>query len=501
MRPIPRMLVAASAVALAAAVATSAAAAAKKLPKTKMVSVRLRNSPPGRSAVTGAVSVSADGRFVAFSGDASDLTPGDSNGKPDVFVRDLKKNRTRLVSSASGGSNGGDAPSNGPVLSANGRFVVFISAATNLVANDTNGLADAFVKDLKTGTTTLVSAKPDGSAAGGVSSVGISADGRIVVFMSNAAGIAGNDVNGTHDVFVRDMTAGTTTLVSRNAAGTAAGNSFSTFPAVTPSGLFVVFKTSATDMGVTDANGGNDIVVRQLANATSVVVSVDPTGTHAGNGDCDNPRITPDGAHVTFESTSSDLVTGDQNGAQDVFVRDVAAGTTTLVSRNKAGTGSAAGSSGTDGLSDDGRFVAFETDAADVVDGDTNAATDIFLRDLQTGVTKLVSVNAAGTGPGDGPSDGAIVSGDGRYVVFASQATNLVAADTNGQSDLFVRDMKTGVTSLISSNASGKATANAAAGSPVLAANNRTLVFTSDASDLVAKDTDGAFDVFVRPIR
>ena len=200
----------------------------------------------------------------------------------------------------------------------------------------------------------------------------------------------------------------------------------------------------------------------------TVLVSVNTAGTAGGS--YFDPVISANGRFVTFVSFASDLVTNDTNdtnGMLDVFVRDLKTGSTGLVSVNSAGTGSGNGASDLPAISADGRFVAFRSGASDLVANDTNRTFDVFVRDLKTGTTTLVSVNSAGTGSGNGSSGSAIargeeiaappvISADGRFVAFVSFARDLVDNDTNGnQSDVFVRDLKTGTTTLVSVNSAG----------------------------------------------
>jgi Tol biopolymer transport system component len=230
-------------------------------------------------------------------------------------------------------------------------------------------------------------------------------------------------------------------------------------------------------------------------------VSVDTSGTRTGDAASVKPRLTPDGRFVAFESDAGDLVAVDGNGMRDVFVRDLVGGTTVLVSHTLAGPGGGAATSYLGSISADGRFVGFDTTSADIVAGDGNGAADVFLADLQGNPTRLVSVNRLGTGPGNGASSSPVVSPDGRWVVFRSDASDLVPRDTNGTSDLFVRDMLTGTTRLVSSTTNGKDSGNAYSSEPVLAADGKTLVFSSDATNLVPGDHNFAGDVFVRSIR
>ena len=356
---------------------------------------------------------------------------------------------TELVSINQAGTDSGNGSAGLAGLSENGRFVGFVSDATDLVATDTNGEFDVFVRDLKTGTTTLVSVNQAGTDSGNGFSPGglsFSENGRFVAFMSGASDLVATDTNGEFDVFVRDLKTGTTTLVSVNRAGTDSGNSLSQNPVLSADGHFVAFASEASDLVAIDTNGTSDIFVRDLKTGTTTLVSVNQAGTDSGNGiSIEGYRFSENGRFVGFVSGASDLVATDTNGTVDVFVRDLKRRTTTLVSVNQAGTDSGNEFSGgveAPALSADGRFVAFRSLASDLVATDTNGADDVFVRDLKMKTTTLVSVNRAGTNSGNSFSGSSVLSADGRFVAFRSLASDLVATDTNGQQDVFVRDLK-----------------------------------------------------------
>jgi hypothetical protein len=446
--------------------------------------------------------LSADGRFVAFSSEASDLAANDTNDNFDVFVRDLKTGTTTLASVNSAGTDSGNGFSFKPVLSADGRFVAFISGASNLVANATSHAFNVFVRDLKTGTTTLASVNSAGTTSGNSSLEGyeLSADGRFLVFSSNASDLVANDTNDTFDVFVRDLKAGTTKLLSVNSTGMSTGNGSSFSPVLSADGRFVAFESTANDLVANDTNDASDIFVRDIKTGTTTLASVNSAGTASGDGFSALTVLSANGRFVAFDGNANDLVANDTNDTFDVFVRDLKTGITKLLSVNSAGAASGNGFSGPQVLSADGRFVAFESLASDLVENDTNDANDVFVRDLKTGTTTLASVNSAGTATGNGFSFNPVLSANGRFVAFVSNANDLIANDTNDAFDVFVRDLKTGTTKLLSVNNAGTATGNESSFSPVLSANGRLVAFVSFANDLVANDSNNAFDVFVRPV-
>ena len=411
------------------------AAGAASGPSTTRVSVSSTGAQGFRSSE--GPSLSADGRYVAFASKARNLVPGDTNLVEDIFVRDRLAGTTRRVSVGQGGAQANGA-SIIPSMSDDGRYVAFMSDASNLVAGDTNHVADVFVRDLVTGFTRRVSIGQGGAQSNGASSFpALSRDGLHVAFQSAASNLVSSDTNGTFDVFVRDLLANTTRRISVGPAG-AQGNGASLYPAISGNGRFVAFISDATDLVTGDTNGFRDVFVRDRLTAVTQRASVGPGGVEANNISVNLPSISADGRFVGFDSSASNLVPGDTNGVQDIFVRDLQAAITTRVSRG-AGGGQSNGISVSPTLASDGRFVAFQSDATNLVAADTNGLTDVFVRDRIAGTTQRVSVGQGGV-QANGPSFGAAVSTDGLHVGFTSSATNLVAGDTNGVMDVFVRD-------------------------------------------------------------
>jgi Tol biopolymer transport system component len=266
--------------------------------------------------------VSADGRFVAFLSTASNLVPGDTNGEPDVFVHDRRTGSTRRVSVGTGGAQGNSVSDN-PAISADGRFVAFASYASNLVRGDGNDDQDVFVRDRQAGTTARVSLGPGGAQGDFYSdNPALSANGRFVAFESGASNLVPGDSNGVLDVFVRDRQTGTTRRVSLGAAG-AQGDEFSFGPAISADGRFVAFASVATNLVPGDTNGEADVFVRDRKAGTTRRVSFG-LGSAQGNGESYAPALSADGRLVAFLSRATNLVPGDTNGVQDVFVRSLA---------------------------------------------------------------------------------------------------------------------------------------------------------------------------------
>ncbi len=385
--------------------------------------------------------LSADGRRVVFTSDADNLVPGDTNRMGDVFVRDLQTTETTRVSVSSAGAEG-DEGSGFPTISADGRTAAFVGAASNLVPGDTNGTFDIFVRDLQTNQTTRVSVDSAGNQANSISLyTALSADGRYVAFVSAADNLVPDDTNGAMDVFVHDRQTGRTTRVSVDSAGRE-GDGASYSPALSADGQCVAFASEATNLVAGDTNGGADVFVHDCQSGRTTRVSVDSAGNQ-GTGFSTWPSLSADGGTVAFYSDAADLVPGDTNGVADVFVHDCQSGRTTRASVSSAGVEGNADSLYC-ALSADGQAVAFTSAAGNFVVADTNATDDVFLRDLRTSATTRVSVSSAGE-QADADSGYPTISADGRVVAFNSSATNLVADDTNGVGDVFVSAAAAGV--------------------------------------------------------
>ena len=384
-------------------------------PPTGLVSVnRFGTGSGNQAALNNALSFSPDGRFVAFVSDATDLAANDTNNSSDVFVRDRQTGQTILVSVNAAGTGPGDQFSRLPTITPDGRYVTFISASSNLVTNDaaTQIHDDVYVRDLRLGTTTLVSRNFAGTARGNSTSgwfapLGISSDGRYVVFPSFATDlVATPDTNNQLDIFVRDLQTGTTRLVSINQTGTDTGNGSSPDGVITPDGRFVAFLSQARNLISIDIGFRRQVFLRDLQTGTTKLVSIDSTGTTGGNGDTDSRSLehdlsmSPDGRFIAFVTDASNLVSGDSNFTQDVYVRDMQQTSVQLVSITQSGL--AGGNSGQISMTPDGRFIAFIGGADDLVPNDTNQQQDVFVRDLQTNSTALVSVNLNGVAAGTG---------------------------------------------------------------------------------------------------
>ena len=400
---------------------------------------------------------------------------------------------TERVSISSAGTQG-NYNSYESTISADGRYVAFYSYANNLVAGDTNNEYDVFVRDQITGTTERISISTAGVEGNGSSNTpSISADGRYVAFQSTANNLVAGDANGFADIFVRDRETGTTERVSVSSAGVQ-GNNSSTSPSISEDGRYVAFQSTANNLVSGDANGFADIFVRDRETGATERVSVSTAGLE-GNSYSAYPSISADGRYVAFQSSANNIVSEDANGFADIFVRDRETGTTERVSVSSSGVEGNSTSSAPS-ISEDGRYVAFYANANNLVSGDTNSAGDIFVKDRETGTTERVSVSSAGV-EGNSDSYSPSISADGRYVAFYSIANNLVSGDTNSAGDIFVKDRETGTTERVSVSSAG-AQGNGSSYNPSISTDGRYIAFYSGANTLVSGDTNSVYDVFVR---
>ncbi len=430
---------------------------------------------------------SADGRFVAFQSFAEDLVTGDANGREDVFIINTTNGALALVSADVTGTNSGNKISFDPRISTDGRFVAFYSESTNLVTGALNPYGDIYLRDTIAGTTRLISVNNGGIGAGNDTSFNLemSPDARYVVFESYATNIAVADLNGfNQDVFLRDTNSATCELISVNAAGTGTANGGSYDAAVSGDGRYVAFESEASNLGPADANGFNDVYVRDRNIGSNYLCSA-ALGGGSGSIYSYDPVISSNGVIVLFYSYATNLVTGDTNNFQDIFAYNTTNQTVQLVSVNTNGSG------GNDNnysarISDDGRYVAFESYASDLVANDLNGTFgDIFVRDLVTGTTTLISVNCAATGSANSDSFLPVISADGRYVAFESYATDLAPGDFSGGFEhIFRHDRQTGLTVLVTQNNSSRNPANSYSYSAEINGDGRIIAFISDATDM-----------------
>jgi uncharacterized repeat protein (TIGR01451 family) len=384
--------------------------------------------------------ISADGRFVAFASLADNLVPGDTNGFADTFVHDRLTDITERVSVSNRGRQGNaDSGLIGvaayPAISADGRFVAFVSQADNLVSGDRNVNADVFVRDRLLGTTERVSVNSAGEEAdiGGEGSA-ISADGRFVAFQSQAQNLVpgGNPFLFVDQVYVHDRETGTTEIMSVNDAGEA-GNSLNVQADISADGRFVVFSSFADNLVPEPQSSGLQVYLRDRATGTIERITEDAAG-EPGDGSSVAPTVSLDGRFVAFQTNSGNLV-GDGNHESHILVKDRVTGAFERVSATSSGEPADLLSEHPD-VTADGRFVTFFSLATNLVPGDTNNRRDIFVRDRQTETVVRVSVSTAGE-QGNSESEWPSISDDGLVIAFESSSDNLVP---NANGGIFAHD-------------------------------------------------------------
>jgi Tol biopolymer transport system component len=388
----------------------------------------------------------------------------------------------------------GNSYSTTPLLSDDGRFLIYQSSAYNLTINDTNDASDVFLRDMVAKTTKRLSVSLNGQQANGPSYTGgISADGRYVVYESRASNLTPGEANSNFDIFLHDNLTGATERISVADNGEQ-GNQDSLYGRVSDDGRFVAFNSYAYNLTPQDSNMRWDIFVRDRLRGVTKRISEGINGKQANSSSWD-PSMTPDGRYVVFDSAATNLIPDDTNDWIDIFLVDQVAGTIERVSLTNTGEQADGNSIGAT-VSDDGRLVAFLSSATNLIPGDTNAADDIFVRDRQTGVTTLVTTANDG-GPADNTSGWPNLSGDGQYVIFPSLAENLTRDKINRKADVFLHDLHSGVTRLIS-KASDGAPANDHSWLASMTPNGRYVVFDSAASNMTRFDMNGTADIFLR---
>ncbi|MFM8332725.1 MAG: beta strand repeat-containing protein [Candidatus Methylumidiphilus sp.] len=392
--------------------------------------------------------LSANGRYVAFSTVALGLVPevGYTNrSQQHLYLKDVQTGATRLVSANADGvpstirMEGSFLPS----ISANGRYVVFVSDSTNLVP-ETSNVPDyrfhLYWKDMQTGAIQRVGTDAGGALGNGTSwnsGAALSADGRYVALWSNSSDLVDGDDNGCGDIFLKDMQTGAIQRISTDAGGAEANDKSDYRAALAGDGRYVAFASSASNLVPGDSNAADDIFLKDTQTGAIQRVS---TGTDNAetNADSGSPAVSVDGRYVAFASSASNLVPEDSNAAADIFLKDTQTG---ALQRVSTGTGNAQANAGSGfpAISADGRYVVFSSSASNLVPGDTNNVDDIFLKDMQTGAIRRISVNAFGGQRDDGwRITSPALSADGLVAAFGSDYSKLVPGDTNGGSDTFI---------------------------------------------------------------
>jgi Tol biopolymer transport system component len=502
--------------------------------------------------------VSTNGRYAVFESSASDLVGGDTNNASDVFIRDLQTGTTTLVSAATNGLPG-NADSRSPAMTPDGRFVAFVSAANNLVAGDTNGIGDVFVRDMQTGVTTLVSAEAQSRNLSNPfifwtsETPSISPDGRYVLFLSEATNLVSGVPSGC-DIYLRDIVGAQTTWVSSYATTALQSASARCFnPSMSADGRYVVYgaTTNVSTRGLVlyaDLQTSQTVVVHTnaavarmayedirsiemtadgrfvafVANTNSTsgvqtciclwdaqtgtldVPSLDLTNQVPTNSVCSAPGIDGRGRFVVFVSSGSNLVTNSMPSGFHVYLRDRQLGTTTILDADANGVGTALSQSVVPRLSANGSFVAFECPDGNLFPNDRNRNSDLVVHDMINGTNELISLRLPGlfsaTPNGPTTATSGSVSSNGLLVAFSSEADNLVTtSDTNSRPDIFVRDLAAGTNLLVSVDTNGLPS-DGASYEPAISADGRYVAFMSSGDNLVSTDTNKIFDIYRRDL-
>jgi len=381
-----------------------------------------------------APAISGNGRYVTYTSRADNLVVGDNNNTPDIFLFDSQTQTTTIVSVNNSGKQG-NRGSSVSAISDDGRYITYYSDATNLVSGDTNGQRDVFVYDAITHQTTRVNLSNTGEQADGLSNYAtISGNGRFVSYVSYATNLVPNDTNNVRDVFLYDSLTKETSRISVSSNGEQA-NEYSSSPAISEDGRYIAYHSLATNLVSDDTNNTTDIFLYDNFTKKTTRVSVNSQGQQA-NHYGDSAAISGDGRYIAFESDATNLVSGDTNGKRDIFVYDTLTHQTT---RASVGSNSEQGNlaSYTVAVSENGRYLTFESQATNLVSGDTNGVWDIYRHDMITKKTTRVTLDSKGDQPNNSSYSPGI-SSDGSHVSYYSSATNLVSNDQNGTTDIFV---------------------------------------------------------------
>jgi Tol biopolymer transport system component len=416
-----------------AAVLVAAAPASAVVPTTARVS--LDSSGTQINGYNALPAVSADGRWVAFDSYSDKVVAGDANGQRDVFLRDRQTGETRRISARPGGLDA-NGPSAGPSISADGRYVSFISDATNLSTGTQNATDDVYLYDRTADKLTRVSTSTTSTDGGAASNDPMVAnDGSTVVFASYASNLVAGDANGKQDVFAYTVATGALTRVSVTPPNAPTSNGDSYGADVSDGGRFVSFTSQATNMVSGDANGFADVFVRDMQTGTTTRASVTSAGGE-GNQLSSRSSISGDGCSIAFTSSATNLASNDDKAARiKAMVRDRCKSTTEIASLANDGTLADTRSGRRPFVSDDGCVVSFVSSS--LAGGTTWGA---FARDRCKGITSRLDVDNGGAPSSGGVDYLQLSPGKGRYAAFDSGAANLVLGDTNATFDAFVRD-------------------------------------------------------------
>ncbi|MBD0328393.1 MAG: hypothetical protein ICV68_18405, partial [Pyrinomonadaceae bacterium] len=429
--------------------------------------------------------------YLYFSSSASNIVSGDLNDSLDVFRKDLLTGEVTIISRTSSGALLDGAF--GGRVSDNGRYLLFSSGDPDLGGPEND--AQLYRKDLATGTVKPVSTNARNEWANGDLWVeyDISANGRYAVFTSGASNLVDNDTNGRVDIFRKDLETGAVARVSVAAKGEEA-NDYSSYASISSDGSFVIFESNADNLVENDTNGTGDVFLKNIETGAvrllSTSSSPNPVQANFWSGEA---VLSGNDRYVFFSSTANNLVENDTNGNDDFFRKDLVTGQTIRVSVDGQGQ-QIEGVGGSIAVSFDGRYVAFAT-SAQLDSRDTNYEDDVYLKDLVTGSVRLVSVTRGGlVGEEDSVASG--ISADGRYVFFESGST-LLKPGSNGVVNIFRKDIVTGELVCLTTGPAvpGLEEGNASSYDPFISADGQTVIFGSQADNLVAGDT-GGWDIF-----
>jgi len=472
-------------------------------------------SPPNEVSGTSAAEqvVGTDNADSILAGDGSDWIIGEQGndtiwgeGGDDIIYGDGPIiGRVSTNNQGQETANGGDMDiGNYRITNQNDDLIAYATLEA-LDANDTNGYSDVYVRDLDKigdvdGSYTLVSKKADGttSSTGGSNNAQMSGDGRYVFFTSNATDLAvsSNDTNA--QIYRYEIATETLVKVSVDEDGITEASNWVDQYSVSDDGHLVAFSTAANNLDPNDATGGIDVYLKNLTTGALTLVSKETGGSADGTFDSFQPTITGDGQYVIYSSWADELVAGDGNGNQDIFIYKISDGTTTRASLNTGGGEAMGGNSYEPGVSSDGRFIVFQSDATNLGGGaDSGTFSDVFLRDTLTDTTVKVTEKAGG-GESDNGSFSPSVSDDGRYVVFHSYATDLMGFnDPDGMNgDIFVKDMLTGNVRALS-KALGRDPTGLDTHNAHISGDGKMIMFISGDSDLLNTKTTSMHDVFI----
>lgn len=398
--------------------------------------VRASQLSSGTSANAASLSVelSNDETYLVFTSAASNLANSDLNGVSDIFLYKISDASVTLISRAPNG-NSANAASVSPVVSENGAYVAFVSDATDLINSDSNAVSDVFVYERSSGAITRVSVSSSAAQANAAShSPSISADGRYVVFVSDATNLVSADTNSKSDVFLHDRNTATTTRISVSTALLQADGD-SNAPFINLDGTHVAYVSDATNLVSADTNSAKDIFLYALSGATTTRISFRSNGLET-NGDSYQPALNSDASYLVWTSDATNIVSNDSNAVSDVFFRNLSSGAVERLSVSAAGS-DGDGASFSPRISSLGTLISFTSLASNLVNGDTNAVSDVFVRDRTNSVTSRVSVSSAAQ-QANGASLSASINADLQYVAFLSDATNFVSSDSNSLTDVFL---------------------------------------------------------------